>query len=120
METLNTYEFRRGSGNKYPYDEWLDGKIHRLKRSEDFAGKVKIQSIRSQISKKATEAGKNLLTQIESPDVIVIQAKTPSPVAASATPKRKPAAKKRAAKAKPKPAPAPEQPGSINTDALAA
>jgi hypothetical protein len=74
METLDSYEFQRGSRVKYDYEAILDGRPHRLKRGEDFGEKVTIKSLRSMLHKKASDFGKSLNTQVESDDALVVQA----------------------------------------------
>lgn len=74
-EPLEAYEFsQRGpQGSKYPWAEWLDGRIWRLDRKADFP-KSKAKSLVQSIYREAKERGLKARVTIEDDNTIVMQA----------------------------------------------
>jgi hypothetical protein len=61
-----------GRPAKYPWDEWLDGRIWVLRRGEDFA--CDVETIRSGAKKRLRKKGMTIRTRIhEEGDVLVMQ-----------------------------------------------
>lgn len=78
-EILKTYEpvKRQGPQSKYPYDKWLDKKIRRLKRGEDF--QCTRDSIAGLIRDAAKARGLSVHVWMEDEDTVVVQAGPPIP-----------------------------------------
>jgi hypothetical protein len=65
------YQFVRGEMASYPYDEWLDGAVRRLRRGEDFS--ASIAALRSSVQQTARKRGGRCKTRTEGDDAIVIK-----------------------------------------------
>lgn len=70
-----TFPARRGAGNrngKYPWDKWLDGRIHKLYRDTDFH--VKAESMENMIRKVAHYRELSLRVDTTEDGHLVVQA----------------------------------------------
>lgn len=70
-EKLQDYDFKARGTNKYPWEEWTDGDIWKIKQGEDFP--VKIGSMRSILKIHATRHGFTLKTGSPEDGVLVFQ-----------------------------------------------
>ena len=61
-----------GAKPKYPWGEWLDGRVWRLTRGFDFD--CTIQSFRVMVHKSARDRGMKVRTVFDGEDAIVVQA----------------------------------------------
>ena len=68
--TIDAFPHRRATA-KYPWDEWLDGRIWELKRGEDFQS---LHSVRSSAYVRARDRGLWARVRIVDEDTVVIQA----------------------------------------------
>lgn len=75
-EELSEFQFDTGV-SMYPWAEWLDGKIYKLTKGEDY--KSQTDSFRSTAQEHARKRGKVLRTKVTE-NGIVIQAVDPVPV----------------------------------------
>ena len=62
----------RGRHDLYPWDEWLDGSVWRIRRGEDF--EVSIVAIRSAVHQAAARRGHKVETATEDEDTLVLRA----------------------------------------------
>lgn len=72
-ETLRRYEFRKGPPDRYPWDQWLDGKIHRLTRGREKDFAVSVKAFQSAAHWAAGARGLRVRTQSEGKGVVVLQ-----------------------------------------------
>ena len=70
-EILDEFSFVGGPRGKYPWDEWLDGRIHRLQRGEDFEPSA--QTFRGPCHFAAKQRGGQVRTKCDGTESIVIQ-----------------------------------------------
>lgn len=71
-EKLESYKFRnQGQIPRYPWDQWCDGGIWRIRRGVDFFGAV--ENFRSSIHNQAVKRGRKARTNREGDDTIVFQ-----------------------------------------------
>lgn len=76
-EKLSSYEFTKSStGYTYPWDEWLDGSVWRLTRSEDFPN-ARATSMRVRFHHMARARDMKVHTKFEEAEVLVVQAYKP-------------------------------------------
>lgn len=73
-ETLTEYKFlgAGGHGAVHPWDEWLDGKIRRLRRGQDFT--CGTNTMQTHFARAARKRGLLAKTQREDENTIVVQA----------------------------------------------
>jgi hypothetical protein len=81
-EILNEFAFRQGgngAGSKHPWNEWMDGRIHKL--SKDDMGNASLQTMAASAHRNAKARGKKVRMSInKSEGTIVLQAYVPEPV----------------------------------------
>lgn len=72
-EQLKSYEFTKSSGrrSKYPWDEWLDGTIWRVKQGEDFD--IDTKNFRNSVRAAAFKRGLGVHTEVEDDKTLVFQ-----------------------------------------------
>lgn len=75
-EVLENFEFSHGSKAKYPWHQWLDGRIWKLTKGIDFD--VSPSSFSVSAHQRANREGKKLRTST-SGDSITIQSYEPEP-----------------------------------------
>ena len=67
---LGSYDFSRGGAtSKYPWDEWLDGRIWRLIGGRDF--QVPANNFRRHVCTTAKRRGLRVQTHVQDGDVIL-------------------------------------------------
>lgn len=69
-ETLKSFTFQRMTG-RYPWVDWTDGRIWKVKRGTDF--KITAKGIRSAALAHAHRVGKRVNTSIVDDDTVVFQ-----------------------------------------------
>tara|TARA_B100000073_G_scaffold196165_1_gene162501 strand:+ start:671 stop:910 length:240 start_codon:yes stop_codon:yes gene_type:complete len=68
-EILETFDFTRSSGRaKYPWADWMDGQIYKIKRGEDFTATTKV--MRQQIYAAAKNHGKSVRSTSTATEII--------------------------------------------------
>ena len=70
-ELLTEFDFRKSSHDGYPWDDWLNGQIWKLKKGEDFHAKSRSMVCNARV--RAKKSGKQLRTATFD-DYLVIQA----------------------------------------------
>lgn len=74
---LKSFEFTRTSGRySYPWDQWTDGSIWKVKRGEDF--NTSQTNFGASVYDKARKIGKKVRVKNEPDDVVVFQFFDPS------------------------------------------
>jgi hypothetical protein len=72
-EVLDTFNFTRSNDDGFPWDEWTNGQIWRIKRGEDFTTSVDAMRQRIRRKEKDLKAVKMVKTALAGEDAIVFQ-----------------------------------------------
>lgn len=76
-KVLESFEFKRaGREAKYPWKEWLDGRVWQIERGEDFGPTA--ERMRIMVSRTAERFGVKVRTSV-SGDTVIFQAITDRP-----------------------------------------
>lgn len=72
-EVVKSFEGRQGRPPTYPWEEWMDGEIHKLYRDEDFPN-AQVTSFRVRAHQVAKDHGLKVRTQIvDDGDAILLE-----------------------------------------------
>ena len=76
-EKLDDYDFssKNTGRSRYPFDEWLDGSIWKLKQGEDFSSER--SSMRTRLHTEATKRGLKVSVSMREDDCLIIRAYWP-------------------------------------------
>jgi hypothetical protein len=68
-DVLEAHDFRAGHGNgKYPWAEWGDGEVRRIRRGEDFD--VEPRVMQGQIKVRGSKEGRLTATNVRGDEVV--------------------------------------------------
>lgn len=72
-EVLHGVDLRKTARiRRYPWTEWLDGKVRRLHKGKDFF--CAMETLQNAFYARCSKAGKRGITRIESESTILVQA----------------------------------------------
>lgn len=66
-EVLDEFDFRNGGSSLYPWDEWFDGRIRRLRQGEDFV--TDPRTMRTALQARARKRGGRARTHVKGDSV---------------------------------------------------